>query len=744
MSHSPLIIETVIPLPVDRTFSYRVPAALRDAVAFGMRVLVPFGKRRVTAYVVGTREEKQGEELKEVIELLDAEPLFTERECAFFRWTADYYLHPLGEVIKVALPAGINMESRKGDDGEYLAGGRSVLTEPFYRALPEIDSLPRLGEKAAELFEWIAHEGEVPLSRIRERFSAPYPQLRRLTDLGLIASEEREVYRDPFREEVFGRDEPLTLNGHQSAALSRLAERIASAAFAPFLLHGITGSGKTEVYLQAIALVLERGMRALVLVPEIALTPQVVKRFRRRFSQGIAVLHSGLSPGERFDEWRRIRRGEVEIVIGARSAIFAPLEKIGIIVVDEEHESSYKQSEGLRYNARDLALVRGKMEGAAVLLASATPLVTSVYAAREGRLTLLELPVRVRDLPLPQIRLIDRRGKKGTLLLPEMVQALRENLAAGGQSLLFLNRRGFATFVICEECGHVLKCPNCSVTLTYHKRRGRHFCHYCEHSIPAPSTCPGCSGGNMILLGQGTERIEEEVRALFPEARIERMDRDTTTGRNSHARILKGLEEGTTDILVGTQMIAKGHDIPGVTLVGVVSADESINFPDFRSAERTFQLLTQVTGRAGRGDLPGRVLIQTLEPEHYALERALAHDFEGFYQDELETRQETGFPPFSHLAAIWLSAVSEKGVDGEAIAAAELLGRLRRSLSARVEILGPAAPPLAMVRGRHRRHILLKSPRRPQLHHLLEEFRRHFRPAATVRLHLDVDPVDML
>lgn len=749
--NSPTIIEVAVPLPLDTTFHYAVPPELAPLAVTGMRVLVPFGRRKLTGYLLGA-VAASGEEVKEVIAVLDPEPLFTASELEFLRWTASYYLHPLGEVIKSALPTGINITSRRKtaltEDGavvaeEVLTGGKRVKSELFYRAAEPLPA-ERLREKGARIVEFLRTSGETPASRLRREFEADGALLKRLREKGFVTAEEREVYRDPFREELFHRDTPPVTNPDQAEALARLTEAIDARQFAPFLLHGVTGSGKTEVYLRAIARALEQGRSALVLVPEIALTPQLVRRFKCRFDCGIAVLHSGLSDGERYDEWRRIRRGEVAIVIGARSAIFAPLEGIGVIVVDEEHEASYKQSEGFRYNARDLALMRGKQSRACVILGSATPLVTTFHAARNGKLGYLPMPRRVRNLPMPEVVLLDARGKKGETFLPEMTAAIGENLAAGGQSLLFLNRRGFATYLVCNDCGHVLRCPNCSITLTYHQRRGRHTCHYCDYSIPAPSVCPDCASPEITLLGRGTERVEEEVRALFPEARVGRMDRDTTSGKGGHARVLRGVEEGRTDILVGTQMIAKGHDFPGVTLVGVISADATLNLPDFRSAERTFQLVSQVMGRAGRGDAPGRVLIQTLAPDHYAVSRAAAYDFEGFYAEELESRRETGYPPFTFLAAIILSGNAEEAVAQGGEGAASLLRELKRGLKVRVEVLGPVVPPLGKIRGRFRRQILLKSAGRTELHRLLAAFRGRVRLPATVRLAVDVDPVDML
>lgn len=745
------VIEVAIPLPLDRTFSYAVPEPLRRSVMQGVRVFVPFGRRKLTGYVLGPAPATTGE-LKEIIGVLDAAPLFTPRELAFYRWIASYYLQPLGEVIKTALPAGINIESRgsiadegdgQGSDG-LLKGGRNIRRERFYRATDPALTAAGLRGTAARILLFLLEQGEASRSRLGGLFPNPSAPLKRLIELGLVSVEEREVYRDPFRDEPAVPSPPRTLNQAQSEAYASIAEAISRCDFAPFLLHGVTGSGKTEVYLQAIDHALGLGKRALVLTPEIALTPQLVTRFRGRFDCGIAILHSGLTPGERYDEWRRIRRGEAAIVIGARSAIFAPLEELGIIVVDEEHEASYKQSEGVTYNARDLALVRGKMERAAVVLGSATPLVTTYHAARTGKMRLLSLPERVRGLPLPEARIVDARRLKETSFTPELAAALAENLASGGQSLLLLNRRGFATYLVCRDCGHVFRCPNCSVTLTFHRSRQRHFCHYCDFSLPAPSVCPECDGAEIVLLGKGTERVEDEVGTLMPDARIARMDSDTTAGRGGHGRILKRLEERRLDILIGTQMIAKGHDYPGVTLVGVVSADATLNLPDFRSAERTFQLVSQVMGRAGRGDMPGRVVIQGMDPDHYALAMAASHDYDGFYRLEIGFREEAGYPPFSHLALIGLSGTAERAVEQCARDAAGRLRELRASLGARLEILGPAPAPLAKLRGRFRWQILLKSGNRNEMKRLLLMLRTGWSLPRVVRTTIDIDPVDTL
>ncbi|QEM69180.1 primosomal protein N' [Geobacter sp. FeAm09] len=743
---APHIVEVAIPLHLDRTFHYRVPSGMAGQPLAGRRVFVPFGRRRMTGYILGDVAETPPHDLKEILELLDPEPLWTDSELEFFRWVASYYLHPLGEVLKTALPAGINIQDRKGSDqnAPTVGGGKAIKTEMVYRAATAPEPLPHLGAKAAAILD-LLREGRsgIPAAELRRRFGTCSPQLGRLTELGLVTGEAREVYRNPFGDDVVERDTPRLLSPHQQTALDALCAALDRRAFAPFLLHGVTGSGKTEVYLQAIAQALGQDKTALVLVPEISLTPQLVQRFRARFGHGIAILHSGLSDGERYDEWRRIRRGQARIVIGARSAIFAPLERIGIIIVDEEHEASFKQADGLRYNARDLALVRGRMEHTVVLLGSATPLVTSRYAAEHGKLALLTLPERVEQRPMPTVELAPMKGV-ATAISPLLIPALETTLAAGGQAIIFLNRRGFATYLVCAECGAPLACPNCSVSLTYHRQRGQSVCHYCDYAIPAPGICPACGCQELKELGAGTERLEHDLRELLPQARILRMDSDTTGGKGSHGRLLARMSDGSADILVGTQMIAKGHDFPGVTLVGVVNAEASLGMPDFRAAERTFQILSQVIGRAGRGDAPGRVVVQAQSGDHYAIQCAVRHDDDAFYRQELEFRREVGYPPFSFLACLGFSGTAERPVEEHAETTARLLMHLKRGKGLRVEILGPAPAPLYRLRGRFRRQILLKSPTRGDLRRLIAAWRQNRPAASAIRTYVDIDPVDMM
>jgi primosomal protein N' (replication factor Y) len=739
------IIEIAIPLYLDRTFHYLVPEHLRDQAMPGFRALVPFGNRQLTGYILGDADASTVANLKEIIAILDRERHWTTREMEFFRWTASYYQHPLGEVIRTALPAGINIKTRTGSSSEEptLTGGKSARREKFYfpGSVTEVPRQPSV--KALEILAVIRESGDISAADLRSRFGTCTPQLKRLTELGLCQVADREVYRDPFKNSTVKRDEPRTLHSHQKSALDFINASLDRHQYIPFLLYGVTGSGKTEVYLQVIAHALALGKNALVLVPEIALTPQLTGRFQARFGGGIAILHSGLSDGERYDEWRRIRRGLARIVIGARSAIFAPLDAIGIIVVDEEHEASFKQSDGLRYNARDLALVRGKVEQAIVVLGSATPLVTSIHAAHEGRLTLLELPERVEGRPMPRVELVAMKGQKETLSVA-LSSSLTETLAEGRQAIVFLNRRGFATFLVCTECGKALSCPNCSVTLTYHRQRRQSLCHYCDYAVPAPGTCPACSATTLSELGAGTEKLEHDLKELLPTARILRMDSDTTSGKGSHERLLSRMHDGGADILVGTQMIAKGHDFPEVTLVGVVNAEASLGMPDFRAAERTFQLLSQVIGRAGRGENPGRVIVQAIDTEQYAIRAAAEHDAAGFYRQELEFRREVGYPPFSFLAAFAISGLAEQTVAEQADATSRLLVQLKAELKIRMEILGPTPSPLYRLRNRFRRQILLKAAHRSDLHRLLMVWRQRSLSTSTVRISVDIDPVDMM
>jgi primosomal protein N' (replication factor Y) len=606
-------------------------------------------------------------------------------------------------------------------------------------------------QQRALLAQVEAAGGSVRLGELPNRPERARELARQLADKGWITLSEVELAHDPFAQAAIPDDPRHELTPDQRVVLERLTERSAALGaegsadgFAPFLLHGVTGSGKTEIYLRLIAHVLEAtGRGAIVLVPEIALTPQLAARFRARFGREVAVLHSGLSESARHDQWRRLRDGELRIVVGARSAVFAPLPDPGVVIVDEEHDPSFKQEEGVRYNARDLALLRGQRSGALVVLGSATPSLESRRAVELGRLELCELPRRATPRPLPSVELVDLRqhstAPEGVLSAP-LAAAIELALAAGEQTILFLNRRGFSPQVQCRGCGHVFQCEHCSVSLTHHRRQQRLICHYCGFGQITPERCPSCGGPELSLRGFGTERVEEVLSARFPRARVARLDRDTAAG-SGLTRILDGIRRREIDILIGTQMVTKGHDFPHVTLVGVLSADQGLHFPDFRGAERTFQLLTQVAGRAGRGERPGRVLVQTFSPDHPAILAACAHDYRAFAELELAARRELSYPPFAHIAALHVDGEDPAAVSASAASLGRELSEPARR--AGVSVLGPAEAPLSRLKGRSRWMLLLKARQRPALRAVLEQV-RHSGPEGAIRVSIDVDPVQML
>jgi primosomal protein N' (replication factor Y) len=732
-----LVARVAVAAPLEKTLFYLVPDPLRARARVGVRLRLPLGRRTAVGFLLGLEEKEPDDAagLKPIYEVLDEDPLFDEAMVAFFERAADYYCYPIGEVIRTALPAGLS------GAGDRLA----IATERFYSSLNR-PGQPS-GRKQQAILAYLKERSPVGLGDLRERFPAPYQSLRRLVEQGFIAEEIRERRRDPFADSPPGDDRPVVPGPEQEAALAAIGEALGSGQFRPILLHGVTGSGKTEVYLRAIRQTLESGRQALVLVPEIALTPQLVGRFRARFAADaarLAVLHSGLSDGERYDAWRAVARGNIDIVIGARSAVFAPAARLGIIVVDEEHESSYKQTEGFRYNARDLALLRGQMNGATVLLGSATPALTTFFRARQGQTGYLELPERVMARALPEVTLVDLTSERPDGVLAEPLRrALTENLDRGEQSLLLLNRRGFAPFLLCVDCGATLRCPNCEITLTYYQQQRVLRCNYCDFTLAPPDVCPACQGAGLEPEGAGTERLAEELAGLFPQARIGRMDRDTTARKGAQQDLVERMEKRQIDILVGTQMIAKGHDFPGVTLVGVVNADSALNLPDFRAAERTFTLLTQVAGRAGRGERAGRVFIQTYAAEHYALGCAASHDYVAFYEQETALRRELSYPPFGFLANCVLAGNDQQRVREAAEALARSLWGSSAGLD--VEVLGPAPCPLARLRGKWRWQVLLKAPNRGPLRRLLSGIGRLRKAMPSgVSLTIDVDPVDML
>ncbi|MGB7200843.1 MAG: primosomal protein N' [Pyrinomonadaceae bacterium] len=658
----PAFVEVVLPIPIRRAFTYRIPEPMRGQIRLGSRLRLPFGKRDMIGYAIELHEELRQDadidetKLKDVAAVIDDEPLITPEILKLTQWTADYYASFWGEMLKAALPAGLHAEKVR-------AKRRKAV-----RLLRNADALVRISSEKplTEQQEWIiellrANGGEMLFTEIIEQADVGASPINTLARRGFVEVYVQDVRRDPLREAELPSREEFTLNSEQHAALDEVVAALKKdGEYKAFLLHGVTGSGKTEVYIRAMQAALDGGRSALMLVPEIALTPVFSRRLRAIFGKEVAILHSNLSTGERYDEWRRIRLGEARVVIGTRSAVFAPLENIGLVIVDEEHDASYRQHESPFYNARDVAVMRANMAGAVVVLGSATPAMETFYNAKTGKYTYLHLPERIHGRSLADAKLIDMRevfkaeGGKDVALSPELLTAIRATHERGDQVIILLNRRGFSQFVLCRTCGETIKCKNCDITLTFHRRENKLICHYCSYREQSPRVCPKCVSEYLYFVGEGTENLEDQLKKNFPAMRIARVDRDTMTRKGELDQILLDFQAGRLDMLVGTQMIAKGHDFPNVTLVGVVSVDIGLGLPDLRSAERTFQLITQVAGRSGRGEKSGRVLIQTYYPEHYALRHAVQQDYEGFYAEEIRYRERLAYPPFFVLASIMI------------------------------------------------------------------------------------------
>lgn len=683
-----MIARVTLEIALRKEFDYAIPPELAGMVDVGSRVQVPFGPRKVLGVVTAVAEESAHAKLKPILKVIGAQTLVTPKVLRLARWIADYYCCAPEIALKSVLPEAVRHEE---------AGWRERL---FVRVLPVVGEFPKLPKRQLEVWNIIEERREILLSELVALAETTAATVRKLEDRGLVSITNEISERDPYAREQILATLPLELNPSQSAALAQIKAAMdakqndegrtmndelkaaqtqrATSSFnihtSTFLLHGVTGSGKTEVYLQAIAHALEQGKGAIVLVPEISLTPQTVERFKARFSSGklqtlVAVLHSHLSAGERHDEWHKIRQGRARIVIGARSAIFAPVEPLGLIIVDEEHEHTYKQEEAPRYHARDVAIMRGQMEGAVVVLGSATPSLESYYNCKKGKYTLLELPDRVDDQKMPLVRVVDMRQaarkEKGTLVFsPQLKEAITKRLEKGEQTILFLNRRGYSSSLQCEKCGHVCECPNCSLALTYHRPENLLRCHLCGYNERVPKVCPNdkCKNPAIRYSGLGTQKVEEVLGKLFPKARVKRMDADVMKRKEDYRKVLGDFRTGKIDILIGTQMIAKGLHFPNVTLVGIIFADLSLSMPDFRAGERTFQLLTQVAGRAGRGDVEGEVFVQAFAPFHPAIQYARRHDFVGFYEQELEFREQLKYPPSARVALLTLKGRNEQKV----------------------------------------------------------------------------------
>ena len=807
--------EVVLPLPLDHPFTYHVPKALEDRAQPGMRAVVPVQKRVQTGYIIALAHETDLDNVRAIIDLPDAAPIFSPDMLDLCKWIAEYYCCSLGEALQCAAPAGLKIHTkmrytllpdqlsagryterqrkvvaelhRRGPltegqlakavgrgalsntlqslvrRGVVLAepvvsgDGVSMRTETYARliesAIPsneELAALQRRAPKQAAVYLDLLHgDPERAATALYEKHQVNAAVLAALEKKGLIERIEREFYRAPEFVADANSATKHRLNQEQGAAFKAITHTITEGQFQTYCLHGITGSGKTEVYLQAIEHALSLGRDAIILVPEISLTPQTVGRFYARFQEDIAVLHSGLGRGERYDEWRRAQRGEVHIVVGARSAVFAPLPNVGVIVVDEEHDTSYKQADAPRYHARDVAIMRAKMGHAACVLGSATPSIESFFNSQHGKSVRLELRRRATRARLPEVEIIDMRietkEQSGQVILSRALeQAVNKRVRIGEQVILLLNRRGYSPFVLCPQCGWVAQCPNCNVSFTYHASDGKLHCHYCDAQREKPQVCDVCHFNPLIYLGTGTQKVEDILMRTFAHCHIERMDADTTSGKGGHAKILGRFADGDIDILIGTQMIAKGHDYPGVTLVGVVNADTGLSHPDFRAAENTFQLLTQVAGRAGRGNRPGEVIIQSYRPNHYAIEAAAKHDYHGFYQREIADRRAAGYPPFRRMANFAIEC-EDPLLAHRAVAVLQRLVREQiDALGFRgLETIGPAPAAVSRVKKKYRWNLGALSKSANRLNTLTRATRDAFHdkvPDRRVQLKVDLDP----
>ena len=814
-SEDKISVRVAVTLPVEETYLYLVPPGLESRAQVGCRVEVPFGKRKVTGYILEHAANAEDKDLKEITQVLDPEALFHRSLVPFFQWMSEYYLYPLGRLIQSALPGGLNVHAyraarltAKGEDALRLLPGRSeekklltwVRDHPWKRAPSPLDRLYAFEKKG-----WLALEQRMTKRRggplikrfvkaresvalrdlaeqdtkslkaknetafletvfssrgilseeLTSRFTNGAYLLRKWLRKGILETYQASVLRDPAGNVFLPYPPPKDLYAQQRETLDVIEKQLARGTFSAFLLHGVTGSGKTEVYYQAIRRVMELGRQSILLVPEIALAIYMEGILRSRLGDRLAVYHSGLSEGERYDQWMKMARGEVPLVIGARSALFAPFPNLGLIIVDEEHDPAYKQEEGARYQARDAAVVRGKLANASVLLGSGTPSVQSYYNASRERYTLLKMPERIESRPQPEVQVIDMKafsseGKDEEILSPPLREALDTVMTSGKQAILFLNRRGFYRVHLCRSCGKPVRCPNCEVSLTYHLRENRLACHYCGFHCPPQTVCPVCGRESLRSYGFGTERLETELKDLYPRLRAARMDRDNIRRKGHTFELLKKFSRREIDVLVGTQMVTKGYDFPDVTLVGVIGADFSLGFPDFRAAERTFQILSQVAGRAGRGEDTGHVLIQTFYPDHYAVTAARDHDYPTFFQKEIELREQLGYPPFSYLACLRLQGNHKHKTEDMARRMVEQMIQVTGSWPKRgkdLQVLGPVEAPLSKLKGKYRWQIFIRSKGPNLLHVFLkrvgESLKRMLRGSG-VGLAVDIDPYQML
>ncbi|MCZ0703377.1 primosomal protein N' (replication factor Y) [Natronobacillus azotifigens] len=800
------IAKVVVDVPVaqtNRIYDYLIPDAFIGTIDQGMRVIVPFGPRTIMGYVLAITNHSDLEKLREIKELMDVTPILTEELLSLGKWLANhtmsFYISAFQAMLPQALKAnyqkeihrltdssltkelelifadrdyityqefvkrnGSHQQLKKGiEDGDiefvYQVNSKETVKKTTY-ILPKLSSLeleeqiadlPTQAKKKKEILEYfIANPSAIEKRELLKKLRTTDQTIKPLIEGGILSSEAKEVYRNPYRDDQIVRTEPLPLMKQQKEAIEPILEALDQKKHHVFLLHGVTGSGKTEIYLQAIAHTLIEGKESIVLVPEISLTPQMVKRFKGRFGSAVAVMHSALSNGERFDEWRKVQRKEVKVVVGARSAIFAPFENIGLIIIDEEHETTYKQEDHPRYHVRDVAIERARNHHCPVILGSATPTLESFARAQKGVYRLLSMPHRMNEGEMPKIHIADMRKElhagNRTMFSRQLKEAIEERLEKKEQIVLFLNRRGYSTFVMCRDCGHVIECPHCDISLTYHRNKESLKCHYCSYEEKMPACCPECQSETIRYFGTGTQKVEETLQELIPGASVIRMDVDTTRRKGAHERLLDQFANKQADILLGTQMIAKGLDFANVTLVGVLAADSLLNLPDFRSAEKTFQLLTQVSGRAGRHHLEGEVIIQTYMPEHYSVELAANYNYLGFFQKEMELRKTYQYPPYYFLTLITVSHPNQL----KALEITRTIGKLLyKHLSNHARILGPTPSPLVRVKDRYRFQCMIKYKNEPNQQKVLERILSYYESAMRkedLLIQIDLQPYQLM
>ncbi|MFA9456144.1 primosomal protein N' [Halalkalibacter sp. AB-rgal2] len=787
------VIVDVPSAQTDRQFDYEIPDNWKSIVQPGMRVVVPFGPRKIQGFVMSISEQSSYEQTKAIADLLDAEPILAEEFLQLGNWLAEETLSFKVSAYQLMIPAALRTKVKKQlkaneieslpthlkslfDQGkvyqwdELIKEGASVLsdvqaevkkgtleveyvviekgktkTQRLVQLNMSLDQalslLTKRANKQIELVHILSKQpGPISIQALVEEGQTTRASIKPLREKGIIKEVDQEVYRDPLSGLQFERTDPLKLTNQQQQVVDQVNPCIKKEEHDVFLLHGVTGSGKTEVYLQVIQQALNLQKEAIMLVPEISLTPQMVNRFKGRFGSEVAVLHSGLSMGEKYDEWRKIKRKEVKVVVGARSAIFAPFDRLGMIIIDEEHETSYKQEENPRYHARDVAIWRAQYHQCPVILGSATPLLETYARAKKEVYQLLTLDERVQNRKMPEVHIVDMREElregNRSMFSSVLFEKLKDRVAKGEQSVLFLNRRGHSTFVMCRDCGYVATCESCDISLTYHRSQNRLKCHYCGHEESMPRTCKSCGSEHIRFFGSGTQKVEEELTRVLPEARVIRMDVDTTRRKGSHERLLSAFEKKQADILLGTQMIAKGLDFPAITLVGVLAADSMLHIPDFRSAERTFQLLEQVSGRAGRHELSGEVVIQSYSPEHYSIDLVKAHDYQAFFQTEMNQRKFGQYPPYVYMTLITISHQElMKVID----VSETVVAFLRRELSTETTVLGPVSSPLARIKDRYRYQCMIKYKNEPKLRKVLIEIREHYQRELNKGLQLTID-----